>query len=62
MEVTRLTFRIPKDLYKRIMILANQNNISINRQLIELIEFGIKYFLGITNSINIENRNDKNEY
>ena len=49
MEVTRCTFRIPKYLIAKVRILAEQNNISVNRQLIELIEFGIKYFLEKTN-------------
>lgn len=45
MEIIRLTFRIPKYLIAKVRVLANQNNISMNKQLIELVEFGIKYFL-----------------
>lgn len=45
MEVTRITFRIPKYLISNVKVLANQNNISVNKQLVELVEFGIKYFL-----------------
>ena len=37
------------NLIAKVRILAEQNNISVNRQLIELIEFGIKYFLEKTN-------------
>lgn len=45
MECTRITFRIPKYLFSKVKLLANQNEISLNKQLIELVEFGIKYFL-----------------
>lgn len=45
MEVTRITFRIPKYLDLKVKLLASQNNLSMNNQLIELIEFGIKYLL-----------------
>lgn len=45
MEIIRFTFRIPKYLIAKVRVLAKQNNISVNKQLIELVEFGIKYFL-----------------
>ena len=48
MEIVRITFRLPKYLMSKVKLLANQNNISVNKQLIELVEFGIKYFLEIT--------------
>jgi len=54
MEITRITFRIPKYIFSKVKILANDNCISINKQLIELIEFGIKYYFEIINSNNIE--------
>lgn len=44
MEIIRFTFRIPKYLIAKVRVLAKQNNISVNKQLIELVEFGIKYF------------------
>lgn len=45
MEIIRFTFRVPKYLMSKAKILAEQNGISLNQELIELIEFGIKYFL-----------------
>lgn len=45
MEVTRITFRIPKYLITKVKVLAKENQISLNQQLNELVEFGIKYFL-----------------
>lgn len=53
MEITRITFRIPKYLITKVKVLANQNQISLNRQLIELVEFGIKYFLEKTGETEI---------
>ena len=58
MEIVRFTFRIPKYLITKVKVLANQNNISINKQLIELIEFGIKYFLEKTNEFEITKLKD----
>lgn len=54
MEIIRITFRIPKYIFSKVKILASDNNISINKQLIELIEFGIKYYFEIINSNNIK--------
>ena len=45
MYIKRITFRIPRDLYTKVKILANQNCISFNKQLIELVAFGIRAFL-----------------
>lgn len=45
MEIIRFTFRMPKYLIVKVRLLAKQNNISVNKQLLELVEFGIKYFL-----------------
>lgn len=53
MEIIRITFRIPKYLMTKVKILANQNDISMNKQLIELLEFGIKYFLEKTGQTEI---------
>lgn len=58
MEIVRFTFRIPKYLITKVKVLAKQNNISINKQLIELIEFGIKYFLEKTNEFEITKLKD----
>ena len=54
MEITRVTFRIPKYLITKVKVLANQNNISVNKELIELVEFGIKYFLEKSSEFEIE--------
>lgn len=53
MEIVRFTFRIPKYLIAKVRVLAKQNNISTNKQLIELVEFGIKYFLEKTSEFEI---------
>lgn len=53
MESTRITFRIPKYLFSKVKLLAKQNEISLNKQLIELVEFGIKYFLEKTNETEV---------
>ena len=44
MYIKRITFRIPIDLYTKVKILANQNCISFNKQLIELVAFGIRKY------------------
>ncbi len=59
MEITRITFRIPKYLDTKVKVLANQNNISVNQQLIELVEFGIKYFLEKSKETTITKVSDK---
>ena len=48
MRIKRITFRIPQELWTRVKILAKENNISLNKQLIELIEFGIQAFISKT--------------
>lgn len=53
MEITRITFRIPKFLITKVKVLANQNQISLNQQLVELVGFGIKYFLEKTGETEI---------
>ena len=53
MEIVRITFRIPKYLMTKVKILANENNISINKQLLELIEFGIKSFIEKTKELKV---------
>lgn len=64
MEIIRITFRVPKYIFSKVKILANDNNISINKQLIELIEFGIKYYFEIFDTKNFKKRlggtNEKN--
>lgn len=54
MKIKRLTLRIPEDLLKSVKILANENNYSLNKELIELIRFGIKYFFELTCNVNTE--------
>ena len=55
LEVVRITFRIPKYLETKVKLLAEENDISMNKQLIELIEFGIQYFLEKTNLLDENN-------
>ena len=50
MRIKRITFRIPQELWAKVKILAKENNISLNKQLIELIEFGIQAFISKTNN------------
>ena len=50
MRIKRITFRIPQELWAKVKILAKENNISLNKQLIELIEFGIQVFISKTNN------------
>ena len=45
MNITRITFRIPKDLMIKVRLIASENQISLNSELIELIRFGINYYL-----------------
>lgn len=49
MNITRITFRIPKQLMSKVKILADENQVSLNTELIELIRLGIKYYLEKTN-------------
>ena len=48
MKIKRITFRIPEDLYKSVRILAEENKQSLNKELLELIKFGIKYYFELT--------------
>ena len=45
MKIVRITFRLPSELWSKCRILAEENGISLNKQLIELIRFGIQSFL-----------------
>ena len=53
MYIKRITFRIPRDLYTKVKILADQNCISLNKQLIELVAFGIRSFLEKSQETNV---------
>ncbi len=45
MKIVRVTFRLPSELWSKCRILAEENDISLNKQFIELIRFGIQSFL-----------------
>ena len=51
MKIKRITFRIPEDLWKSIKILAEENHYSLNKEILELIRFGIKYYFELTCNI-----------
>lgn len=54
MEIIRITYRMPISLVSKVRLLAEQNKISLNQQINELVSFGIKYFLEKSEEINIE--------
>lgn len=59
MEITRITYRVPKKLMLKVKLLAKENQVSLNTQLTELIRLGIQYYLIQTDESQLV-KNDEN--
>lgn len=60
MYLKRVTFRVPISLWKKIHLLAKQNRLSLNSEMIELCEYGILYFLEKTKNELQKEEEEKN--